>query len=120
VVVQGRHVLPVTIIVPLLSAVLIGRRPLASPGWYAWAGLSITSFAVFQFLALYLNGRHYAVGPKAPVLFFTAAFWSPPLGWKAWIPMALVGAALCAASAALLWRSKQAGETPAEGLRAAT
>ena len=38
-----------------------------------------------QFLALYQNGRRYAVGPSGPLLFFRSSLWNPPLGWIVWL-----------------------------------
>jgi len=107
--VQGRWLLPVVIIVPLLSAVLVARRPENGGGTRAWAVGSIVLVAVTQFLAIYANGRHYAVGPRAPLLWFTRSFWLPPLGWAPWLLLAAAGAAAFVAGGVLLASGPEPG-----------
>ena len=100
--VQGRWLLPIATIVPLLCVVVIARRQRQASSGRVPAVAAIVLWALFQFLAIYVNGRRYAVGPHAPLLFFLHAFWEPPLGWIPWIALALAGATACVIAAARL------------------
>ena len=95
--VQGRHVLPFAVVLPLLAAELLvrGRARLPfDPGRLApWAA----AFAgAVQLLAWYWNARRQAVGADGPLRFLGAADWSPPLGWWPWLAVAAVGSLLVA------------------------
>jgi hypothetical protein len=100
---QGRHVLPILVIVPLLAGELLRRsheRFTAARVRHLIA-LSFAGIALVQFTALYWNGRRSAVGMDGPVAFLGSAEWSPPLGWVVWLAVAAGGSA-CLVAAGLL------------------
>jgi len=96
---QGRHVLPLLVAVPLIAGDVL-RAHAAEIGDRArralLVGIPVTAAAV-HLLAFYWNGRRSAVGVDGPLLFFTDASWSPPLGWLPWLGAAALGAAALAA-----------------------
>ena len=100
---QGRHVLPVLVLVPLWAGEVLRRHrdglALAAAGRAAslWAG-----GAGGRWLA---NARRGAVGTDGSWWFFGAAEWSPPGGWWVWAVLAVAGAALGLASALAAGRS---------------
>ena len=102
---QGRHVLPFTVLVPLLAGeILMGAARRADAA--RWRRVLIAAFgsiALLQFVALYWNGRRQSVGAHGPLWFMPVAQWHPPLGWWPWLALALCGA-LCGALAAVLGR----------------
>jgi hypothetical protein len=93
--VQGRHVLPLSVAIPLYSAEIIRRRfgrfgslwPAGIGRLLAWA------VALVQFLAWYANARRSAVGSQGPIFFVRDPAWSPLWGWWPWIVLALMGSA---------------------------
>jgi hypothetical protein len=99
--VQGRHLLPLAVGVPLLAAdvILRHRRRLKATviGAAAVGGTVVT--AALQVLAWYGNARRYAVGVSGPTWFFRHAQWSPPGGWHLWIVVAVLGGASLALAA---------------------
>ena len=93
--VQGRHMIPLFLIVPVLSGVVIterlGRRGLAR--LFAVVAILVP---VLQLLGLYVNARRYAVGvqSQAPFIFFDHARWAPALGWYPWFGIGVVGSVM--------------------------
>jgi hypothetical protein len=49
-------------------------------------------------LAFYWAARRAAVGTDGPILFFTDAGWTPPLGWIPWLLAATAGSAMLVAA----------------------
>ena len=91
-VVQGRHVLPLTVAVPILSAEIVAARTRTVA---AWAGSAVAALAgLVHFLALYSNGRRSAVGARGSWLFPLAPEWSPTLGWLPWLLLAAMACVL--------------------------
>jgi len=104
--VQGRWLLPMAVAMPLLSGVVIGRnlRPdsVSARNVGVWIAAAV---GAVQFLALYQNGRRYAVGPTGPLWFFPSSMWSPQLGWVFWLIVAAVCCtAIVVASGMIVWR----------------
>jgi hypothetical protein len=95
--VQGRHVLPVTILLFLLAGDVIARRHELVPQWARAFGRVLPSFvALFHYLAWWTNARRSAVGTLGPWWFFSSAEWAPPLGWPFWAVFTAGAAALLA------------------------
>jgi hypothetical protein len=96
--VQGRHVLPFAVVVPLLAGEIVyrNRARLALVDvsvLFAWFAVGV---AAIQAVAWYASGYRQAVGTNGPHYFIPHAQWSPPLGWWPWLAVTLVGAALIA------------------------
>lgn len=83
---QGRHLLPLAIIMPLLSAEILRRHANEyNRGW--WVALLPVHSAMavsIQLWAWLVNSHRYAVGAHGPWWFHTHADWSPPGGWTSW------------------------------------
>ena len=88
---QGRHVLPVLVLVPLWAGEILRRRP-QGLGWLLPAAGGL--WAGGQAVAWLANARRAAVGTDGSWWFFGAAEWSPPGGWWVWAVLAAAGAAL--------------------------
>ncbi len=99
---QGRHVLPFLVVIPLLAGELLRRREelLRAPRARLLLTLCFAGVALAQFAALYLNGRRSAVGVDGSLLFLGDAEWSPPIGWGLWLAVAALGAACIAVAGA--------------------
>ena len=78
---QGRHVLPVLVLVPLSAGEILRRRP-QGLGWLLPAVGVL--WAAGQAVAWLANARRAAVGTDGSWWFFGAAEWSPPGGWWVW------------------------------------
>lgn len=100
---QGRHMLPLFMVLPLLSGVVVVERlhdsslRYALPRLYAITGGVV---GIIQLIALYDNARRYAVGTSGRLWFLGHARWRPPLGWPLWLVIAAVGATSLALFAA--------------------
>jgi hypothetical protein len=97
---QGRHVLPVLVLVPLWAGEVLRRHA----GGRSFA-LPIAGAAVLcaggQTLAWWIAARRSAVGTDGPWLFTGSAEWSPPGGWWPWAALAALGALLVLAGGLL-------------------
>ena len=89
---QGRHLLPAFAMVTVLSGVVVTGRLRPGRGARALPLATSAVAAAVQWTGLYWNGRRYATGIDAPVLFVGAAQWSPPGGWVPWLLIGAVGA----------------------------
>jgi len=89
--VQGRHVLPLSVAVPLIAAEVLVRN--GRPAGRLGAAIAVVCGAV-QFVGVYADGRRSAVGTSGSWLFPLHPEWSPPLGWGPWLLLAGAGAAL--------------------------
>lgn len=98
--VQGRHILPFVVAVPLLAGEIIrgNRDALNGLGtrlslWFCLAAAAV------QFVGWHTIGRRYSVGPQGQTNFWSmkAPYWSPLAGWTAWLFVAAVATALLAA-----------------------
>jgi predicted membrane protein DUF2142 len=111
--IQGRHVLPILVVVPLLAGELVYRnrsrirRPIAGALLF---GVPLMAGAV-QAVAWHRMAQRYAVGLDGPVNFLGSAEWAPPLGWGPWLALALIGSLLLATGSlcAIRPRPRRAG-----------
>ena len=92
---QGRHVLPLLVGVPLLAGELV--RAHAGGIAERTRGLLLTAIppvvGAVHVVAFYWAARRAAVGTDGPLLFLGDAGWTPPLGWVPWLVAAAAGAA---------------------------
>lgn len=97
---QGREVLPVLTLVPLLAGTVV-QRAIGDPGAQSRRVIAcaVAALGCFQLFAWWINARHSAGAPGA-VWFLARSLWSPPAGWWPWTVLAVVGAA-CLATAAV-------------------
>jgi hypothetical protein len=93
---QGRHVLPVLVLVPLYAGEVLRRHP---HGLAALLPAVAALWAVGQAVAWLASARRGALGTDGSWWFFGAPEWSPPGGWWLWAAMAAAGAALALAGA---------------------
>ena len=92
--VQGRHVLPITVTLPLLAGEVLARR-VGDSTRARWLGAGVLgAVAVLQAVAWWANARRSAVGTLGPVWFWSAPEWSPPLGWWPWTGLVLAGSGM--------------------------
>jgi len=92
--VQGRHMLPLFVIVPVFAGVVITER-LGRKGLVRVFSVVAVLVPVLQFLGLYINARRYAVGAAyQPLNFLGHARWEPALGWYAWLGIGCVGSVM--------------------------
>lgn len=93
--VQGRHIVPVATLVPLLAGAVVAsnqsRLAALHPGslvvWFAVPALA------FQGLGWFMNARRYAVGAHGPVAFVGSSQWAPAGGWPVWFVVVAVALA---------------------------
>jgi len=103
--VQGRHVLPLTAVLPLLAGEVLTNRGVATARARAWALAAVAGVAVLQTVAWWANAHRSAVGTLGPVWFWSAPEWSPMLGWWPWTALVLAGTGLLLVSAtSRAWR----------------
>ena len=112
---QGRHVLPVLVLVPLCAGEILRRRP-QGLGWLLPAAGGL--WAGGQAVAWLANARRAAVGTDGSWWFFGAAEWSPPGGWWPWAVLAAAGA--LAGLAAYLSEARRSRSIPPSSASAAT
>ncbi len=94
--VQGRHILPIFLTLPLVAGeVLYRNRNRVGPPVLVWlaAGTS-TAAAVVQLSSWYTDMHRYAVANGGPWQFLGSADWSPIGGWAPWFALAAGGSAL--------------------------
>ena len=108
--VQGRHILPLAVLVPLLAGEILARRGDRLPAWPlgrdgrrgVWAFAALTGgVGLFHLFAWYWNARRQGVGVLGKYRFFDRAEWYPPGGWWPWAVLIILGAALLALPALL-------------------
>lgn len=89
--IQGRHVLGLFQIVPLLAGAVAAER-LPPAVFRRLVGIIAIFVPVVQGFALYFNARRYAVGSgDTPIWFFPTAQWEPEWGWFLTLGIGLVG-----------------------------
>ena len=104
---QGRHVLPVLVALPILVGELLPRSGRAVSVGAAATGLVA---GACQFAAFWENGRRAAVGVDGPLWFPASAQWAPPGGWTLSIALAALGSAALVAAGALIARRAEPPE----------
>ena len=80
---QGRHMLPLFVLAPLLA----GAGALAAmrvPERRRALALTAVLVPALHVVALVVNARRYAVGVDGPLAFLETARWAPPGGWWPW------------------------------------
>ena len=89
---QGRYVVPVLMLMPLLAGELLTRRRRQLPAWLVrWAPVVLVDVvAVFQLFAWDVAARAAAGEPRA-IWFLTHPVWSPPGGWSVWTTLSVLG-----------------------------
>lgn len=95
--VQGRHVLPVVVAVPLVSGELLlrNRRALGARASRIVAGTAAIA-ATDHVIAWYSSARRQSIGADGLVFFLRAPEWSPPVGWWEWLIVVVLGGLLIA------------------------
>jgi hypothetical protein len=91
---QGRQVLPVLVIPPLLAGEICYRcrNRLSAVARRLLLVIVPIAVAVVQAAAWFVNAKRFAVGTGGPSWFLASAKWSPPLGWTLWLVVVLAGA----------------------------
>jgi hypothetical protein len=91
---QGRHVLPFFVAVPLVGGEALRRyRARVPPAWLRCFAITVpVAVAIMQLSAWYVNAKRYAVGASGPEWFLRSAAWSPPDGWWLWFAAAVLAA----------------------------
>jgi hypothetical protein len=100
---QGRHVLPIVVAVPLLAGEALNRHRGRVPArWLRALAIGVpVAVAAMQLVAWFVDARRYAVGGSGAIWFLDSAAWSPPAGWWTWLAvtalagMCIVGIGLC-------------------------
>ncbi len=90
---QGRHILGLSIIVPLFAAeaVSAGEHRLRKGTTFRLGVAIVTLVPAVQAIAWYVNERRYAVGIGGPVGFLGHSRWAPWAGWWPWGGLMLAG-----------------------------
>ncbi len=96
--IQGRYILPILAVTPMLAGDVIegARRRLDEVHLAALWRVCLVAFALFQLAAWWINAHHYA--PSG--LLGGPGLWNPPLGWRFWLVVAVLGAAAIGVGAA--------------------
>lgn len=97
---QGRHVLPVLVLVPLWAGEVLRRHATGRRWTLAVAGVAVL-FTGGQAVAWWANARRAAVGTDGPWWFSGVAEWAPPGGWWPWAALTAAGALLALAGGLL-------------------
>jgi len=92
---QGRYVLAVAVLLPLLGGFVMYRAGAPTRADVFLVGLAV---AAMQFAAFWENAHRYAVGRYGTPDFVDLAQWSPPGGWLVWVVVAATGCILVALS----------------------
>ncbi|HZV53080.1 MAG TPA: DUF2142 domain-containing protein [Candidatus Dormibacteraeota bacterium] len=109
----GTYLLPALAMVPLVAGASLERGGLRPRLDTLLLGAGA---AALQLVALWYDGRRYAVGRHGPLVFPSLAQWTPPGGWWPWLALATVGAVLLALSLWPPFRPEgRAGARPEEG-----
>lgn len=99
---QGRDLLPLFALVPLLAGEVLLRRGAPLPWAVLLGRMLLPAVAVIQLAGWWINSRRHAVGTAGPLWFVGHSTWHPPHGW---IPsMLLVGAGAAALALAAVIR----------------
>lgn len=96
---QGRHVLPALVALPLLTGETLNRHRdrIHAARLHPLACAIPVAVATMQATAWYVNARRYAVGAAGPTWFPGHATWAPPGNWSPWLTATLLaGLCLCA------------------------
>lgn len=92
---QGRHMLPIFMILPTFAGVVLAEHLQSAPHPGAVRRLAVLvgiTMAGLQLFSLIINARRYAVGAEGPVWFVPSAQWAPRFGWWPWFAIAAAAA----------------------------
>lgn len=92
--VQGREVLPLLMLIPLVAGEVVHRRRMAIASRRAarvTLACAVLGVGAFHAYAWWFNARAMAGAPHA-IRFYAHATWSPPGSWTPWIVTAALGA----------------------------
>ncbi len=103
--VQGRHVLPVLVAVPLLAGEVLSERvERLRTSVRTWLPVALAAAAACAHVgAWWVVARRAAVSIRGPWLFLGRAEWDPPLGWGIWGLLVVAGAAALVAATLPRW-----------------
>jgi hypothetical protein len=95
-VLAGRHVLPFSVVVPILSGEILVQqrhrlRIVGGERLFVPFGIGV---AVLQFVGWSADAHRFAVGLGGGWWFLDRAGWTPPAGWWPWLTLAIAGALL--------------------------
>ena len=93
--VQGRHLLPFFVLIPILSGVAFTEHLQDGAERKLAKRLAIVVgvvMAALQLVAIVVNSRRYAVGTDGPIWFIPDAQWTPRFGWWPWLTVAALAA----------------------------
>ena len=92
---QGRYVVPVLMLMPLLAGELLYAAPETAAGLAGAMGpvVLVDVVAVFQLFAWDVAARAAAGEPRAIWFLLTHPVWSPPGGWSVWTTLSVLGTA---------------------------
>ena len=102
---QGRYVLPFSLIVPLLAGEIVAsqyQRLRAINADHLFFPFAF-GVALVQLIAWWKNAYRFGVGVGGPLWFFGSAEWNPPGGWWPWLVLAAGGASLLLVAAPVDW-----------------
>lgn len=116
---QGRHVLPVLVALPILAGALLPARGRSVARAALIAGPVL---GVLQLAAFWLNARRSSVGIDGPLWFLPAGEWAPPGGWAVALVPAVAGCLAIAVAGIMVARDAgpARGDAGDEAPRAAT
>jgi hypothetical protein len=111
-------------ILPLWSVVMIVIGNELADGTFRWRsraggallGVTGSTFALVNAVALLADERRFAVGAHGALLFWRHPLWSPPGGWWPWLALMLVGTVLVLVWTAIGMRNLAAGNRPHEAM----
>ena len=91
---QGRHMLPFFMMIPMLAGVVVAERLDGLPGAPLRRLFLLVAVVVpvLQAIAIYYNARRYAVGAQGPLNFLGKSTWRPEIGWLPSLGVGLIGA----------------------------
>ena len=104
---QGRYVLPILMLLPLVSGEIIRPKgeALRGPTRLRWIPVSVLALiALYQGYAWWFNARASAEAPGT-IRFYAHALWTPPVGWVA--PVLVASGAMIAMIAAAVMLSQR-------------
>lgn len=97
---QGRHVLPLCAVVPLIAGEVVLRHgAILSRVSRRLVAAAFPVAALVQATCFYAAARFAAVGRDGPWWFLGDAHWSPPAGWPLWLGTVALGSLAVAAAA---------------------
>jgi hypothetical protein len=99
---QGRHMLPLLVALPILCGSLVRNARRLLP-------IALALTGAIQFVAWYVNARRSAVGTDGPLFFLSDAKWTPAGGWIPWLVLAALGSLALVASGADIRRHRPVG-----------